>query len=826
MSTTTTTSTTSSTTVTNGSGGDNPPPPPSTQSTKPNNQTNGHKHHHHHHHHKQTKKTTDESQNKEGDKNNNHTKNNNSKPPKKPKQFTPKGQKEPKDKKEQVNGENHQQQQESIPGEQNQQPKPKRNRPKYIRDKIAKPDSTTTTTTTTTTTKTTSAAAAAAITNTNSEDEELSLPALLNLGKFKNESISEAPLCIICCDPIIMYSRGPCDHIDVCALCVLKQRELYKEYKCSICKQEQGQVIFSNVSDKKYIEYNVKEMTFSKELGVYFENKEFLTELSVLWSYNCKLCNYPAESLRKLEYHLNTRHHLVYCEICLSDRKVFLYQQNIYDPRELPIHLAEWNGGASKEQKKAKKGHPVCKFCNKYFYGIDQLYEHLNKNHFTCFLCEKQGIQYQYFKDYQKLRYHFDDEHFPCTDPECLEKKYIVFQDEVSLRSHKISTHMESNKFSRTEKKSMGNIRNLIDFNISSSSSGSTNSNVISSSSSNNNNNNSGSSNSSINNNNLAGSNRTPTQEQFPAIGSSSENILLGNRAPTSFNPDFHLVRLEQQQIASKQVSQSEMEERNKKLMQQINSILSQEKRNEFKARSLDFKNGKIGVNEYYTKFIALFGKDKAAGIFEELVALLPDQSKREELIQIHSFMKHLEEQYPSLDSGSDSKSNKKKSNQTHTSVWTSNVNASDNLHQIKKKPTDQVLSYNQTTRIPTPVLIHNQPTTTTTTTSSSNSMASKIQQRSISYDDSDSDSDDYPTLPTTNNFSKIQMDSKPFSSFSSTTSSSKPSLSKKLPNKDDFPSLPGSDKPLPKPQPVVVEKKEEKQFITKGGKKKQVFYL
>ena len=54
-------------------------------------------------------------------------------------------------------------------------------------------------------------------------------------------SASAAPtasghLCVVCCDPIEYFSLGPCNHHEVCHVCSLRMRALYKNNACSFCK--------------------------------------------------------------------------------------------------------------------------------------------------------------------------------------------------------------------------------------------------------------------------------------------------------------------------------------------------------------------------------------------------------------------------------------------------------------------------------------------------------------------------------------------------------------------------------------------------------------
>lgn len=109
------------------------------------------------------------------------------------------------------------------------------------------------------------------------------------------------------------------------------------------------------------------------------------------------------------------------------------------------------------EGEKELDQHQWCEFCTRLFFDKvhtapalsgqaqranirtptsrqDDIFQHLMKEHFTCHLCERNGIKYHYFKDYRSLERHFRRQHFICEDKGCLEKKFIVFGSALDLR--------------------------------------------------------------------------------------------------------------------------------------------------------------------------------------------------------------------------------------------------------------------------------------------------------------------------------------------------------------------------------------------------------
>jgi hypothetical protein len=265
-----------------------------------------------------------------------------------------------------------------------------------------------------------------------------------------NEGSDEENACLICCEPIRFYAVGSCNHREVCAMCTLRLRQLYKENECCICKTPLNAVIFTTDGERNYEKFNTSALIFDPALSTYFEDEAHHRQIKRLWEFECPSCETPPfKTLDQLRKHVKKEHALLYCDLCLADRKVFLSEQALYTKKDLERHMVEWDGGVAEQTR--LKGHPLCEFCNNRFYGNDQLYEHLQKNHFTCHICERNGILYQYFRDYRNLERHFRNEHFLCSHPTCLERKFVVFPTAIDLKAHRISAHSDK-KVSRADR--------------------------------------------------------------------------------------------------------------------------------------------------------------------------------------------------------------------------------------------------------------------------------------------------------------------------------------------------------------------------------------
>ena len=72
--------------------------------------------------------------------------------------------------------------------------------------------------------------------------------------------------------------------------------------------------------------------------------------------------------------------------------------------------------GVQGDPKLGQAGHPRCEFCKTRFYDAAQLHDHLVKDHYSCHICERQGILHKYYRDYTDLERHFRSGHFLCEE--------------------------------------------------------------------------------------------------------------------------------------------------------------------------------------------------------------------------------------------------------------------------------------------------------------------------------------------------------------------------------------------------------------------------
>ncbi|KAG7365227.1 hypothetical protein IV203_038430 [Nitzschia inconspicua] len=290
------------------------------------------------------------------------------------------------------------------------------------------------------------------------DHEELKIPAAgrQSLSELEIAALSEGHShCLVCYSDLTVRGKIPCGHDDICGVCHLRLRFLHDDKKCPICKQTNDRIIVDKDNGgKRFDEYSQwgddigEGFVFRSDVGMFFEEQYFQKEITPLFAYACDKCVFKVDETTKntshkntpqrlLEDHLRTEHRLSMCRLCIDHKRDFLARLPRMTPSQLQHHLKKGDGPES-----GFTGHPICEFCRpKRFYDLNFLHQHLHKEHYKCHICEKQGMDNQWFKTYKSMERHFDKQHFLCHDVQCLSARFMVFESELDLRAHELSIH-------------------------------------------------------------------------------------------------------------------------------------------------------------------------------------------------------------------------------------------------------------------------------------------------------------------------------------------------------------------------------------------------
>eukprot|EP00299_Pterocystis_sp_00344_P017108 c8581_g1_i1.p1 GENE.c8581_g1_i1~~c8581_g1_i1.p1 ORF type:complete len:590 (+),score=100.65 c8581_g1_i1:35-1804(+) len=437
--------------------------------------------------------------------------------------------------------------------------------------------------------------------------------------------------CVVCAEASHFFAVGSCGH-SCCIKCSIRMREYFGDFKCVLCKEPSPTILFTHDPNQLPQSVNLTKCAFDRKAKGYFVNDQARDFADQIRACNCPVCQEKLPTIQALRKHVKD-HGKQYCNLCVEHRKAFPSELTLFTGHLLDQHMR----GLDKQNSQATgfKGHPRCDFCERRFYSDDELFDHLNKNHEQCHLCKRMGRTYEYYHDYRSLEEHFRAEHFLCEAPDCLAQRFIVFQTEIDYQQHTGSVHgfgqssrgvmldprnlgfsMPSYRDETAEKRK-GKGKGPKPFTPDFDSTAPPRRNNNSSSSNNNN------TSSSNNNSSSTPNNRAPTPLTSPTSTSPSPPVPSPRPAPVL------------PVIPDEPQSQEELVSRNRKLVADMTACLKgdQQKFTEFRSISADFKNGKISSVEYYQHFTEMMGPE-GVELFPELIALLPDRSKRENLIQ------------------------------------------------------------------------------------------------------------------------------------------------------------------------------------------------
>ena len=287
--------------------------------------------------------------------------------------------------------------------------------------------------------------------------------------------------CLVCYDTLEHTTKTPCQHDEICGVCHLRIRFLHQDKKCPICKTENNQVIVDQNEDpgshaKTFDMYPIwgdnlgSDFHYEEDVGMFFRREYYESEIKPLFGYHCTVpnCDYDGlvpdkapqgeqqqpqqgqnidsninrpkntpKTIRGLQDHLRVKHRLTLCNLCVEHQRDFVARLPRFSPSKLKEHLTKGDGRGS-----GFEGHPLCEFCRpKRFYDLNDLHQHLNRDHYKCHCCENQGLPNQFFKNYKSLEKHFDTRHFLCHDVQCLQARFVVFSNELDLRHHERQVH-------------------------------------------------------------------------------------------------------------------------------------------------------------------------------------------------------------------------------------------------------------------------------------------------------------------------------------------------------------------------------------------------
>uniref|UniRef100_A0A453LIY9 RING-type domain-containing protein n=1 Tax=Aegilops tauschii subsp. strangulata TaxID=200361 RepID=A0A453LIY9_AEGTS len=257
--------------------------------------------------------------------------------------------------------------------------------------------------------------------------------------------------CAVCADALEWVAYGPCGHREVCSTCVVRLRFVVGDRHCCICKTDCPSVFVTKamgdytrvISDFSALpaaagEGKVGEYWYHEDSRAYFDDADHYKMIRAMCRLSCSVCerieadqagqaaaaqakrgDSTFETIGLLRGHLSEKHGLRMCNLCLEGRKVFICQQKLYTQEQMARHTqtGDTEVDGSEVERGGFAGHPICEYCKRAFYGDNELYAHMTRDHYSCHICQRRHPgQYDYFRNYNDLEMHFRKDHFLCED--------------------------------------------------------------------------------------------------------------------------------------------------------------------------------------------------------------------------------------------------------------------------------------------------------------------------------------------------------------------------------------------------------------------------
>uniref|UniRef100_A0A7S4LDR0 RWD domain-containing protein n=2 Tax=Eutreptiella gymnastica TaxID=73025 RepID=A0A7S4LDR0_9EUGL len=187
---------------------------------------------------------------------------------------------------------------------------------------------------------------------------------------------------------------------------------------------------------------------------------ELVDELRAARCRQCDAPSFPCST--DLQAHLKQKHKLQFCALCIEHRPLFMSERILYTAKELEMHN-KLEGRCSKDPPQFR-GHPECHFCQKRYYDVEALLQHLYADHLQCPLCST-GDQdpFLFYKDIRALADHCRGKHFLCEEEGCpVPVVQRVFDTQLDLRTHRSHYHQsaQSSRKGKSKAMSLGELGN------------------------------------------------------------------------------------------------------------------------------------------------------------------------------------------------------------------------------------------------------------------------------------------------------------------------------------------------------------------------------
>ena len=147
---------------------------------------------------------------------------------------------------------------------------------------------------------------------------------------------SSEDLCQICMNRIEVWSVGECNHA-ICHVCSTRMRVLCQRNECPICRQDMPKVIFT-LAQLKFEDIKDNIYPMDRKYKICFETEEIQNMYTDMLSHKCPVCGLIFKTFRQLDQHLRREHEMYFCDLCVTNLRVFTHERKFYNRKDLVEH--------------------------------------------------------------------------------------------------------------------------------------------------------------------------------------------------------------------------------------------------------------------------------------------------------------------------------------------------------------------------------------------------------------------------------------------------------------------------------------------------------
>ena len=157
-----------------------------------------------------------------------------------------------------------------------------------------------------------------------------------------NNIITECTICTEKFNDNRIPAIGACNHGGICSICYLRMRALGKDLSCPMCKTKLEHVICYYIHQFERFSIwgetcSPGDYAYDHHSAMFFPNR-YYKKIESLWIRKCNQCPETNRDMKIMKTHLQTKHSLIMCGLCMDNKQCFPSEQKIYNQQSVSVN--------------------------------------------------------------------------------------------------------------------------------------------------------------------------------------------------------------------------------------------------------------------------------------------------------------------------------------------------------------------------------------------------------------------------------------------------------------------------------------------------------